>query len=68
MGYGTARGGHLSCKQEIRWVQFPYIPRTEVMRQRGKLCLRKWHHMAVRYGLGCKWNSLTLFRDHGSLA
>lgn len=26
MGYGAAWGGHLSCTQEIRWVQFPYTP------------------------------------------
>ena len=26
MGYGTARGGHLFCKQEIRWDRYPYAP------------------------------------------
>lgn len=26
LGYGTAWGGHLSCKEEVRWVQFPHIP------------------------------------------
>lgn len=26
MGYGTARGGHLFCTQDIRWVRFPYGP------------------------------------------
>lgn len=26
MGYGTAWGGHLSCKEEIRRVRFSYAP------------------------------------------
>ena len=26
MGYGTAWGGHLSCKEENRRVRFPYAP------------------------------------------
>ena len=26
MGDGTARGGHLICTQENRWVRFPYLP------------------------------------------
>ena len=26
MGFGTAWGGRLPCKQEIRWVQFPQGP------------------------------------------
>ena len=26
MGSGTARGGHLSCKEENRWVRFPLSP------------------------------------------
>lgn len=26
LGDGTAWGGHLPCKQENRWVQFPYPP------------------------------------------
>ena len=25
-GDGTAWGGHLPCKQENRWVRFPYPP------------------------------------------
>ena len=26
MGRGTARGGHLSCKQKISWIRFPGAP------------------------------------------
>lgn len=31
MGDGTARGGRLSCKQKIRWVQFPYLPLNKII-------------------------------------
>ncbi len=42
MGYGTAWGGHLPCKQVFRWVRFPYTPPVDF------ICLRKiivFHHM-----------------------
>ena len=38
MGHGTARGGHLFCNQDIRWVQFPYVPfMTWPIRLKAKL-------------------------------
>ena len=36
MGHGTAWGGHLSCKEEIRRVRFSYVPPICVGGQVGK--------------------------------